>query len=535
MDEFWLTGESLLRYHKFYTEIWPAKTTLYMIFFRLAFLPGGDSIDTILIARFMTVTLSLATLGVVYLLARRIGRSQIESLFVVAVALSFSSYVEWAFMVRPEPLAAFFSALALYIVVRQDRGYAWVFCAGLLCGLAFLTTQKAVFFNLAVGLALVMDALVRRSIAQAFLLGAVLVVGWALVVALYGLGFGLLGANLADLYRHIFLGPPLDNVKQGHTFYDQNLRTFVFQSIFRNPVLYAVSLFGWVLIFLRAFRISRPERMVWIYSGVIVALVFSLPAPWPYNFVMALPWLAIWLPVVLRVFFADHAGFRFAVITACLVLGVISLMRNVSYLTHDNTYQSATLRFAESLLEPDESYMDGIGMLVTRDHYGNDRPGVISNWDGPTIYRLRSEIAAGNDSVIERYFASQPKLWILTYRTKALARFLDPYLKASYVPVSSNVLIAGVAVGSDKETIYQNWWPGAYRLYGADGRPRDLPLIVDGRESSGVVELSEGESRLRVLSDVGEPVFLLPANLKADFQVPETPEQGLLFPNTYNF
>ena len=53
----------------------------------------------------------------------------------------------------------------------------------------------------------------------------------------------------------------------------------------------------------------------------------------------------------------------------------VSFLRNLQVLKHDNAFQNETVRRAERLLGPGDTYFDGIGMLVARQHAGWSLPG----------------------------------------------------------------------------------------------------------------------------------------------------------------
>ena len=110
--------------------------------------------------------LACGTLATVYGLARSLGESRVRAALIVLVLLSFSNFIERIFETRGDPLSVFFAAAALLVAARaRDRSWR-VVAAGVLSGLAFLATQKAVYFNFALGVALVGDATLERRFVE---------------------------------------------------------------------------------------------------------------------------------------------------------------------------------------------------------------------------------------------------------------------------------------------------------------------------------------------------------------------------------
>ncbi len=535
MDEYWIVGEGLLTRSDLYQDVWPSKTLLYAYFYRLAHGLADGAVEVMLAARVLTLGLALASLALLYRVARNIGRSAFESLFVVCVALAVSTFMERAFNARPEPLALFFASAALWVATLRGRDMRRYLLAGLLSGAAFLATQKAAYFNLALGLALVGDGLARRSLKAAVLSGACLVAGWAAAVLAYGLFFALQGADLLALYRHVFIGPPVDNVLRGHHSYD-GLRGYVNQTAVRNVAPYVLSAFGWILLAPRALALSRPERVAWIFSGVIALLVFAHPAPWPYNFIMAIPFLALWAPVMAARWGQSYAVRPSTFLALILIALAPSLIRNLDYLDNDNRFQNATLERAESLLAPGDSYADGIGMVVTRRHAGAVVDGQAVSWDAPILARIRAQAEAGDYRRFEAIFAGAPKIWIENYRTETLRDILLPFLRRSYVPIFPNLLISGIALKPGEEKIFENRWPGAYRLYSADGRASPSPWVADSRVGRGPLVLGRGARRIRLPTEAAvEVLYLLPAEIAPPFDMRADRRPSALFVDPYGF
>jgi hypothetical protein len=382
-------------------------------------------------------------------------------------------------------------------------------------------------------LALVGDGLVRRAWKDAVASGAALVLGWGLVVGAYYLFFMALGADFERTLGHSLAGPALQNMLIGHQAYVGGLRSFLGQVVGRDLLLYLLCAAGLVMSGRRLLRMDSPERRAWTFSLVIAILIFSHRSPWPYNFILAVPFLGLWGTVPL---WAMPATWRVpCVAVICVAVGFMSFLNNARYLNHDNALQNQMVRRVESLLQPEDRYFDGIGMVVDRQHAGWNLPGQVVSWDQPTILQIRAAAEQGDLRHFERIFGGAPKVWILTYRSDALGEWLTPYLEESYVPIYSNVLITGVELLPGDTVAFQNWWPGAYRLYRADGTPAETGLEIGGRWVEGPLRLEKGRHSLRLTDGVG-PLYLLPADIEGvTFDMTAPREQEVLFDRVYTF
>ena len=102
MDEFWQFGQSKYLGNGFFETIWPAKAVGYAVFFDLAHWIGWDATSALIAGRLTTAALSVATVGIVYKIARKLGHSRIEALLSVLLLLCMSTFIERAFRLRAE-------------------------------------------------------------------------------------------------------------------------------------------------------------------------------------------------------------------------------------------------------------------------------------------------------------------------------------------------------------------------------------------------------------------------------------------------
>ena len=111
---------------------------------------------------------------------------------------------------------------------------------------------------------------------------------------------------------------------------------------------------------------------------------------------------------------------------------------------------------------------------------------------------------------------------------------LAPYFTNAYVPIFSNILIAGVELASEDAVAFRAYWPGEYRLYHVDGTPADVSFSLNGRRGSGVVQIDKGEHSVQILAGKGL-LYLLPADVSLAFDLTQSPERQPLFDNVYTF
>jgi hypothetical protein len=341
--------------------------------------------------------------------------------------------------------------------------------------------------------------------------------------ALLAYSIALGGENPGQVIRHLFLGPKKLALEGGD--YYTHLHLYILQMLQHNILPILVCGLGLALALLRvACEGSAERRVAALFSVTIAVLVFTHSQPWPYVFIMVVPFLALWGGEVLSAAVGKMSSPRPLVVL--LVFGaVLSLARNVYYLGHDNREQLGVLSQAESMLLPGESYLDGIGMVAQRPDAGR------AWWDQPATSALHARPASGEGGVLDEVFAAEPKIVILSYRTASVGPVLAPYLEGSYVRIRPNLMAAGMAVRPGETKQFMARWSGDYRLYGLDGVPISSTFTVDGTPVRDVVSLALGRHRVALPPDA-PPVLLLPRGMDP-FRFPPGPDRPL-FAHVYN-
>jgi hypothetical protein len=515
MDEFQQAGNAKFVGNGLYESIWPIKAMGAALFYKLAHCLGSTSIETMLLARLQTAVIAIVVLFLLYRIARNIGQTHWQALLAICVCVAFSTFMERAFRTRSEPLALFFALTALWIVTSRRHELKFIALAGALSGLSFLATQKAVYFNFALGLALVADAAIRRRPVRALSEGAVLVLGWSTVLLVYSIVLG--GEHAGHVMRHLFLGPKQLALEGGD--YYTGMHFYILRMVQHNVLPGLICCLGLILTLLRVREDIAERRVAAIFSLTITILVFNHSQPWPYVFIMVVPFLALWAPGALQAM-ADKMTSARPVVVLLIFGAALSLGRNVYYLGHDNRQQLRVLAQAESILLPGEVYLDGIGMLAQRPDAGR------AWWDQPAISRLQARHAAGERDALDDVFAARPKVVILSYRTANLGPVLAPYLEGSYVRIQPNLVVAGTVIRTGETKEFTARWGGNYRFYGLDGAPLSLAFTLDDTPARDVVSVALGPHRL-TLPPNAPPAVLLPADIDIAFRFPPAPDQQL--------
>jgi len=520
MDEFVQLGWAKYLNDGFVETVSHPKALGYAIFYSLAHLIGWDAASILLAGRLQTAVLACGTLGLIYASARALGEDKLRALLIILVLLCFSNFMERIFRTIAEPLAVFFAAAALLVVVRgQADTVRTVIFAGIFSGLAFLATQKALYFNLALGIALVADAALARRFTAGAIRGALLVLGWMAPIAAYCFIFG--GADPLPVAKNLVFGP-VEVATQGAAAYD-GLRYFVLQTLARNAILYALCFAGMILALARFRSLGERRRIALVFSVVIAALVFAHDQPWPYVFVMALPFISLWwLWVLDRA--ADHGWVARVIWLAVGVAVALSFAKNIAYLQFDNREQLAVVTRADSLIGPDERYFDGVAMLPNR-----REPTALWLDRGQILSTLNER----ENSEAYRVFAqTPPRMIIWSERMDGIYPVVGPLIERRYVRVAPNIRMLGRRLTLGEVTIFDVPRAGLYALYSETGKRLSSLVQVDGSVVGGTFELASGTREI-VLRSGAATALLLPAGSYAGLIGPGA-DTDRLFAHVYD-
>ena len=520
MDEFGQLGFAKYLGHELFRTLWPAKAVGFQIFIKLAHLIGWDAVSIVLIGRIQTALLGCAILAMIYACARLLGQDRLRALVIVLVLLSFSNFIERIFRTIAEPLALFFAVAALLTILRGGVRPRTILLAGGLSGLSFLATQKAVYFDVALGLAFVGDGVLARRYGAGIARGAWLVLGWMISVAAYCLVFG--GLDPLPVAKALVFGPA-EVASSGIAAEYGGLRQFVWQTVVRNLPLYAFCFAGMLMELRRITELGQRQRIALIFSVAITVLVFAHNQPWPYVFIMALPFMSLWALVPVDRLAANPKHFRLAVLVLGLSFG-LSFVRNVQFARIGNANQLALVERAESVLAPGDVYFDGIDMLP-------NRPEPSTLWlDRHYVLRTLRE---KESSEAYRIFGDHPPKAVLwSYRMDAVEPVMGSLIRESYVQIAPNLRVAGRRLNRGQPALFDVPVPGRYALYSDSGEPSNGQVEVGGVIHSSPVQLERGR-KIVMLKSGPERALLLPQGSYGRAIRPG-PDNKLLFADVYD-
>lgn len=500
MDEFWQFGQSKYLGDGFFDTIWPAKAVGYAVFYKPAHWLGWDAPSSLLLGRLQTALLAFGTLGLLFAIARALGQTRLQALLVILLVLSFSTFIERIFRTRSEPLALFFATAALYWVVSRDTERTkTILIAGCLSGLSFLATQKAVYFNVSLGLGLGVVALSRGGLIAALHQGAILIAGWGIPVLVYCSVFG--GWEAHTIFASLFKGP-VEVATNGHSYY-AGLETFYVQTVGRNLIPYLLGAFGLAISAYKWRALTSAQKIALIFTSVMIVLIARHNQPWPYVFIMVIPFLTLWTPATLDIMKGHKTGTKLIYMLWAVAI-LVSFIRNVSYIENDNRAGLEIMRQAESLLDPGETYFDGIGML------SNFRESQRRWLDARQVHIANSD--GERSDVMKKLRAAPPHLIIDSYRTQNLSDLLRPFLEHSYVRISPNIQVPGARISNAREVTFNVPLEQEFGLFDKTGKPVQTTLLVEGRPVRVPFLLKPGPIRLRVDEGADWPLFLLPSH-----------------------
>ncbi len=505
-----------------YRAIDPIKTALPQWLFATLLHRGLESVEIFHGWRLMTLSAALGVVALVAVIAHRLYASWVAVLLSVMVLLSFSNFLECSFVVRNDSFAIAFAVAAFAIALLARSQAISASASGALAGIAFLCTQKTIYHAAALGCGILLVGFDAGRLRGAVTRGLQFSAGFAAPLISYSIAFG--GLQFHEVLRAMFLSP-LAFVASLHQ-YSEGLGRFVVQTLVRNPVSYVVSAAGLGLAISRWREVSARVKAAALATGFITGLVFMHEQSWPYVFVMAIPFLAIWAPLALQLLPAPR---RFWGLAALLLLLSPSFVRNSQRLSDTSASQFELVRQAERQLAPVDRYFDGMGMIPTR-HIAGRYPWWW--WDFPNLSNLRMRWDEGDRAEIENILRDQPKLWILNYRLSAFRDRLGPTWSAGTVRISEFLLLTGCRLDPGRETSFQNLWEGEYQLFDRDGRATNEDLLVDGSPCRGGCRLSAGN--YRIASSASELRFLLPHDFVATGPLPHEGRVRDLFAGIYD-
>jgi hypothetical protein len=453
-----------------YRDFTPYRTMLgYYVWLAPMKLPLGP-FGRVIATKAMIAVVNAACLATAALaLARRFGKEAV--CLGLALLVVMSTFLERSSVLRVDMLASWIG-LASFLILLEGRA-AW---AGALSALAFFVCPKAAYFIVATDAALAASFLAaRRDRERAW--DILRYNAAAFAVLLVYVGFWSTFSSPSTVIHATFSRKAAQLISERYDPYAVSWHFWV-QTVTRNPFFYGIGLAGLFELF-RRLRSGTKDRGVWIhavYATVVLLVGVAHRFPWTYVFVMFIP--TVW--VLAMAFFdarlsrpsAPALGVPRAVLILYVAAGVVlPLTRLRVTLTRDAGFQKDTVRFASTLLEPDEQYFAGVAVL-----YERDQPAL--EWLDPVVYaRLDNGAEEEIDGLIDAMEEARLKLYIHTNRFSRLPGKLKAYLRNHYAHLWGNVYVYGPAVRGGEEE-FRVKFGGEYEVVWAPGGTAS----IDGKE-----------------------------------------------------
>ena len=503
-----------------YRDFAPYKTVLGYYLHLPPYLIGSDTWSKLMAVKLATALLNAACLGVTALvLARWYAREAVWAGLILTVLMS--TFLERSSEFRVDMLTSWAGLASLLLLLSGRSGWA-----GVAAGLSFLVSQKGIYYALAGGIALVGSRIFghTRSEVSVWRFSVAAIVTVAAYVA-----FWSLWADSGLVLRTMFWTPRWVAVQD---IYDNRLY-FWMQTIARNPVFWGFAALGLIRLFGPPLGgPSRPrEWTLVLYALTVAGLSAWHKQPWPYFFVLVIPTAFVLIVALIdanrreRGYWCPLGRTRLA-FGVCFAFGVLfPLTRLPVNLSRDSGFQRHTIKLAEHILAPQETYLAGMDML-----YGRRQPVGALRWlDARRIGMLRSMPPEAVAAVVDSLEHARLKLVIQNYRLASLPPTLEEYIDSEMTPLSGNILIYGPRVGAGKETIDLKF-TGQYQL----DAPASTRLFIDGRSMSAGATTRLQQGRHSIESSNDARLKLLPDGWDA-LAAPRYREAEDFFPQMYSY
>lgn len=492
----------------------PLQTFHVHLFGWLADLPWSDS-DRLVAGRSVMLILHLATLGLLYGLARRLV-SPGAAAWAVALYASLQFVLIHAASFRADPLITFLLVGALYLLALRPLRFAALLAAFLAAGLAMLISMKsAIYVPMGAGLLVLQlsrSAAPRRDAGR--IAAALVVSGLAITAAFLAHALSLGPPPLAAA-RDL---PAIARTQFGAQGLFSGLR-FLVVSMFINAAFYLLAVGGIALALVTVLRGAAPGR-----STAAVMLLFASPLLLPALYRNSFPYAYVFLmpPVAVVAGLAASRVQRMAPVVAVLLAVAIAVTLPAFRRSQDGQRQVEAA--VHSMFPTAVPYLDRCGMIASFPVAGF----FMSTWG------LENYLQAGRPVLAEAVARLHPPLLLATHPVFEEALGLEPSaptggyallpedaaaLRDNYVPHWGPVWVAGKRLPAAlQEAGFALVIPGAYTFEAAtDGQidgvtvaPGEVVTLAAGRHAYSGPEaiLRHGDHLARPQAPAPPPFFL---------------------------
>jgi hypothetical protein len=232
-----------------------------------------------------------------------------------------------------------------------------------------------------------------------------------------------------------------------------------------------------------------PTSVTATYLIWATVVFFKNPQPYPYNDLHLLPFtLLAAVQLAARVRFDDHAS---RTIAASAVLSALAVTWTQA-LEHDrynvpNAHQLSYARAAETLTAPDQSILDGVGLVLTR-------PPPDPDWQLHSLF-MAAYRQGSRRSFADIMAAAAPPVAMTNYRWQWLSKRDLGLLHERYIEVARGFFVLGVELPAGDGS-FKIWRPGRY-VARLPSSPTTPAMTTDGGSLPDdlVLTLSAGPHR----------------------------------------
>ncbi len=399
--------------------------------------------------RLLFIKWFLAGLTAVSLLAASFMLSRVYHPAAVLLALAImcvtSNFLQQSADLRVDMLTSVCGLFSLVCLVHHKP----VLC-GLFAGLAFLVSQKGIYFVAAGSLGWASTLWLETRNRSA----------WRNVLLFHGLVAGLVGTYVLgwtavssyDVVKNSIFGTGVQRLALAELYKPDWIRVFWVQSWTRNPLFYLLSVFALGRTFsVRDIKSNSCRSMkLCVYGTTILVLSLWHKQPWPYFFVTLISTLFVLIADLLNGEIERRGRLTWPLLAALLIFGLVLPLRSVpAILAQDNGYQRNTVELASAILEPGDTYFAGVSILEAFRQF----PEELAWLDHPKGVMIRALPREHQQALLKKIKQNPPKLLIWNSRFKRLPKPMRAYFTRHYTRFHGSIFVHRVFVAKEATSV----------------------------------------------------------------------------------
>jgi hypothetical protein len=419
----------------------------------------------------------LANVGIL-VLAYRITKYYTEkvtpALFGVLIVATATPFLFNGCRIRCDVINSFLYLLVFYSALTQWGKHRRAVVEGGLLGIAFLISQKSVYYILLYYFSIIAAYWIENKKGFWCKRMALSILGLLVVWSIFAFWLWTQGALPYFYQQNIQRAFHVGIQSNVYNTYEYLLRFGV-----RNlPSAFLLVLaFGCLFSWKKSF--SQPRLNLWliIHALGLFGVLFFHKARFPFFFLIAIPILGIFVSVQMHAF-SKNLRISF------LVVGLVAaypLFLSTNLWKNSAGYQYEVLQACEAYLRPEDSYFDGIGMVFTR---------TKASQLNMTARTIQEYYEGQYPRLIPEWKHNQCKLIIRNYRVKRLKDPEKSFIVDNYYPVeeSAHIMLPGKLL-TPGETELEIHIEGTYKLLNGS----DKGITIDDTTITDRIYLSRGK------------------------------------------